>query len=95
MLQFLGDGLLITELQGMHSGANEVSGDFSLGAKGFLVKAGKLVKPVDQITVAGNFYKLLEDIEEIGSDLKFEPPSSAGCFGSPTIVIKGLSVAGK
>jgi PmbA protein len=94
ILQSLGDGILITELQGMHSGANGVSGDFSLGAKGFLIKGGKVEKAVDQITVAGNFYKVLEDVEEIGSDLRFEPPSSAGCFGSPTIILKGLSVAG-
>jgi len=94
LLEDIDEGLLITELQGLHSGANEVSGDFSLGAKGFLIKNGKKDRPVDQITVAGNFYKLLEDVEEVGSDLKFEPPSSGGCFGSPTIILKELSVAG-
>ena len=47
--------------------------------------------PVEQITVAGNFFTLLNNIEEIGSDLKF-PMSSVG---SPSIVIKELSIAGE
>jgi len=94
MLACLDKGLLITELQGMHSGANTVSGDFSLAAKGFWVENGKAVRPVEQITIAGNFYKLLEDVEEVGADLKFDMPAGA-CFGSPTIIVRELSVAGK
>ncbi|HOJ09981.1 MAG TPA: TldD/PmbA family protein [Clostridiales bacterium] len=90
----MGDGLLITELQGLHSGANSISGDFSLAAKGFEILNSKITRPVEQITVAGNFYKLLENIEETGSDLKFGIPSSGGCFGSPSILIKELSVGG-
>lgn len=95
LLAEMGDGLLITELQGMHSGANGVSGDFSLAAKGFLIEGGKVVRPVEQITVAGNFFKVLEDIVEVGSDLRFGLPSGGGCFGSPTLLIRELSVAGK
>jgi len=95
LLEELGDGILITDLQGMHSGANSVSGDFSLAAKGFRVENGKVSRPVEQITIAGNFYKLLEDIEDIGSDLKFDIPTGAGCFGSPSVLIRELSIAGK
>ncbi len=94
ILEVMGNGLLITELQGLHSGANTVSGDFSLSARGFLVQNGKIERPVEQITVAGNFYSLLMNIEEVGNDLKFGMPSG-GCFGSPTILVSGLSVAGK
>lgn len=89
----MGDGLLITELEGLHSGANTVSGDFSLAAKGFEIREGKITRPIEQITVAGNFYTLLEDIVEVGSDLKFGLPSGGGCFGSPSILIKELSIA--
>jgi PmbA protein len=89
----MGNGLLITELQGLHSGANTISGDFSLAAKGFEIKNGKIIRPVEQITVAGNFYRVLEDIEEAGSDLKFGLPSGGGCFGSPSLLIRELSVA--
>jgi len=93
MLQKLGDGLLITELQGMHAGANPITGDFSLAAKGFTVKGGKLADPVNQITVAGNFYELLSGIEAVGGDLDFHAPG-ASCFGSPSLLVGKLSVAG-
>ena len=93
--KLLGKGLLITEVQGLHSGANPVSGDFSLGAKGFLIKNGLIERPVEQITIAGNFYKILLDIVDLGSDLKFGIPSGSSCFGSPSVIVKEMSVAGK
>ena len=68
-----------------------ITGDFSLAAKGFYIEDGIKTHPVEQITVAGNFFTLLNNIEEIGSDLKF-PMSSVG---SPSIVIKELSIAGE
>ena len=85
------EGLIVTEFAGLHSGANAVTGDFSLAAKGFMIENGKKTFPVEQITVAGNFFDLLKDIETVGNDLKF-PMSS---IGSPCVVVKELSVAGK
>lgn len=87
------EGIVITDVQGLHSGANTVSGDFSLAAQGFLIEGGKIVRPVDQITIAGNFYEVLNDIEEIGNDLEFGLPSR-GYFGSPSLKIKGIAVSG-
>jgi len=87
--------LIITSLQGLHSGANPVSGDFSLAAEGYLVENGKITKPVEQITIAGNFYKLLEDVEEVLSDFELSLPSGMGSYGSPSIIIKELNVSGK
>ncbi|MDK2800250.1 MAG: PmbA protein [Clostridiales bacterium] len=95
LLKNLDDGILITQLQGMHSGTNAVTGDFSLAAKGFLVKKGKIKRPIEQITVSGNFFKVLENIEQVGADLKFGMPTGQGCFGSPTLLITQLSIAGK
>ena len=94
MLERLGDGLAITEIAGMHAGANAISGDFSLSAKGFRVRGGVRAEAVRQITVAGNFYQLLRDIEAVGGDLKFGLPS-ASLFGSPSLLISSLSIAGK
>ncbi|MGN0802385.1 MAG: TldD/PmbA family protein [Candidatus Faecivicinus sp.] len=94
MLEKLGDGLAITEIAGMHAGANAISGDFSLSAKGFRVRGGIRGESVRQITVAGNFYQLLRDIEAVGGDLKFGLPS-ASLFGSPSLLISSLSIAGK
>lgn len=87
-------GLLITDLQGLHSGANEISGDFSLGAKGYRIVDGKKAGCVRQITVAGNFYNLMKDIQRVGSDLFFGFPGG-GRYGSPSVLVKKLSVAGK
>lgn len=93
-LVFMENGLLITDLMGLHAGANPISGDFSLGAKGYLVEGGKIVRAVDQITIAGNFYEVLKTVEKVGGDLRMGMPGSS-CFGSPSIVVKKLSVAGK
>lgn len=87
-------GILITELQGLHSGLNSVSGDFSLAALGFEIQGGKIARPVEQITVAGNYFELLKNIEETGSDLKFGLPGDA-YIGSPSIKIRKLAIAGE
>lgn len=94
LLKEVKEGLIITELAGTHAGANAVTGDFSLAAKGFLIKDGKKAEPVEQITIAGNFFKLLQDIEEVGNDLDFYFPMGA-YFGSPSVIVSSLSVAGE
>ncbi|MBC7765511.1 MAG: TldD/PmbA family protein [Hyphomonadaceae bacterium] len=91
----MGDGLYITELAGLHAGANAVTGDFSLAAKGMRVENGKCTTPVEQITLGGNFYTLLKQINGIADDLHFGMPSSGGCFGSPAICIPNMSIGGK
>ncbi|MDD3242469.1 MAG: TldD/PmbA family protein [Eubacteriales bacterium] len=94
LLAQMGEGLLITELEGLHAGANMVSGDFSLAARGFLVEGGRKGAAVEEITVAGNFYQLLRDITAVGADLKFGMPGS-GCVGSPTVLISALAISGQ
>ena len=61
-----GEYLEIVDLSGLHSGTNAVSGDFSLGAAGFLCSAGERLRPVRNITVAGNFLDMLKKIAGIG-----------------------------
>lgn len=56
----MGEGLLITELGGLHARANPVSGDFSLIAKGFRLKNGKQGAPVEQVTVCREFLSTAE-----------------------------------
>ncbi len=88
LLKSVEEGVLITSLSGLHSGANTVSGDFSVAANGFYVKDGKIQYPVNLMTIAGNFYQLLKDVQEVGSDLTF-PLSS---IGSPSVLVGSLSV---
>lgn len=94
MAQTIGNGLVITSLQGLHAGANGISGDFSLGAKGYRIENGQIGTPVEQITVAGNFFRLLENVVEVANDLSFGAPSGTA-VGSPSLWVRGLSVAGK
>jgi len=86
-------GVIITEMAGLHSGVNPVSGDFSVSADGFLIENGKICKPVEQITVAGNFYEVLKNIKSVGSDLRFHS-SGQGGIGMPSILVDGLRVSG-
>ncbi|MDI2589339.1 TldD/PmbA family protein [Psychrobacillus sp. NEAU-3TGS] len=88
LIASLDNGVLITNLAGLHSGTNTISGDFSVAATGFHIKDGKISSPVKQMTIAGNFFDLINDIEEIGSDLHFRP----GGYGSPSLRVKELSV---
>lgn len=93
LLNDLDKGLIIEDVQGLHSGANQVSGEFSLSARGFYVEDGRINRPVDQITISGNFLQLLKDIKLLGNDFKMGLPRS-GHIGSPSVLIKSLDVSG-
>lgn len=82
-------GILIHSLMGLHT-ADPVSGDFSLGATGQLIESGKITRSVKNMAIAGNLLDLLKSIVHLGSDLEFR-----GSLGSPTLVVSGISVAGK
>jgi PmbA protein len=94
MIKALNNGIIITEVQGTHSGANPISGDFSLAAKGFLVENGQVIRPVEQITIAGNYFEVMKDTIEVGKDFKLGIPGGGSCFGSPSVLIREISVAG-
>ena len=93
MISSIEHGIYIINVDGLHSGLNPVSGDFSLSAHGYEIVNGSIERPINQITIAGNLYKLLKDIDCISNDLKFAFPSGS-YFGSPSIRISKLSVSG-
>ena len=74
---FSGEYLLITDLSGLHSGANPISGQFSFGAAGYLCRDGERIQPVRNITVAGNFYDMLKKVSAIGDELFWNLERSA------------------
>ena len=86
----VGDGLVITDLAGLHSGANPTSGDFSLLSKGYTIEGGKRGRAVEQITIAGNFYEVLKNIVAFADDLDF----SMGSIVSPSVDVGTLKVSG-
>ncbi|MBC75665.1 MAG: hypothetical protein CME64_06585 [Halobacteriovoraceae bacterium] len=81
----------ICNMQGLHSGLNFMSGDFSFGASGYLVEDGKRVQSVNGVTVAGNFYKMLQNINALG-DVTLA--SSGRSFFAPMIRFEALTIAG-
>ena len=91
LFEKVNEGLYITSLQGMHSGLNPQSGNFSLIAQGFMIRDGKLSEPVSLITVAGNLFTLFNDVKEVGSNIELQTNS----YSVPSIYIKGLQVSGK
>ena len=72
-----GEYLEIVDLAGLHSGGNSLSGDFSFGAAGFLCRDGERIRPVRNITVAGNFYEMLNKIAAVGDTQHWNPERSA------------------
>lgn len=94
MVRTIDKGLVIINVQGLHSGLNTISGDFSLSAYGYEVVDGKINRPVNQITISGNYFDVLKDIEQVSNDLEFTMPGY-GYIGSPSIKIRSLSVAGE
>lgn len=84
----------INSLQGLHSGLNQVSGDFSLSASGYLYNKNKKIRPINRITISGNFFEIINKVGLIANDLKFGL-SGGGKIASPSILIENLDVAGK
>lgn len=84
------DGILIQQVQGLHSGVNPVSGDFSTGAAGILIKNGTLGAPVREFTIASTLQRMLQDIAEVGGDLEWLPMRATGV----SLVIHDVTMSG-
>ena len=70
-------------------GSNLVTGDYSVGATGFLIENGEFKYPINEFTIAGNFKEMFQNIT-LANDLEFEYSTN-----SPTMLIEGMVVAGK
>jgi PmbA protein len=89
LLQGIDRGVLLTSVMGMHT-ANPISGDFSVGAAGFLIENGVATAPVKGIAIAGNILELFKCVEMVGNDLRL-----FGAVGSPSLLISTLDVSGE
>ena len=79
--------LYITETIG--HGGNIITGDYSVGASGFMVENGELTYPVSEITIAGNFKEMFKNLI-LANDLEMKYSTNA-----PTLLINEMTVAGK
>ena len=93
LLAEAGEGIILTDLSGLHAGVNAISGDFSLLCEGYLIENGKQGRPVEQITVAGNFYEVIKSIKSVGNDI-INVPSGEGEFFTPSVYIESLAISG-
>ena len=87
----VGEGVYITDVQGLHAGLNPQSGNFSLQSTGFMIENGKKGKPLDLITVSGNLLDVFQDIIEVGNDVTVSPSG----VSAESVLIKKISVSGK
>ena len=84
------EALYVQSVSGLHSGTNPISGDFSVGAVGLMVRDGAFAEPVREVTVASTLQRMLLDVADIGADLTFVPGSIAGM----TLLLSEMTVSG-
>jgi PmbA protein len=84
-------GLLVHSFTGLHSGVNPISGDFSVGADGIMIRNGALAEPVREATIASTLQRLLLDISHVGADVEWLPGGTAAV----TIVVPDVALSGQ
>jgi PmbA protein len=84
------EALYVQSVSGLHSGTNPISGDFSVGAEGLMVRAGEFAEPVREVTIASTLQRMLLDIADVGADLTFLPGAVAGM----TLLLSDMTISG-
>jgi PmbA protein len=92
VLEQAGSALLVQDLHGVHSGANPVSGDFSVGVTGTLIEDGHAGAPVKEITIALPMLEILRNIVAVADDRRWLP--FGGSFGGATTLVSQMTVGG-
>ena len=82
------NGVYITDINGLHAGLNPESGDFSLQSEGYHVVDGKKAGPLTLITIAGNLFKVFNDVIAVGNDHKLTLSSN----DVPSLAVKNIAV---
>jgi PmbA protein len=90
ILRDAGDAFYVQSVSGLHSGTNPISGDFSVGAEGLMVRGGAFAEPVREVTVASTLQRMLLDLVDVGADLTFLPGSVAGM----TVLVGEMTLSG-
>ena len=91
MIAPIKEGVFITEIEGLGTGMNEVSGQFSCQAQGFMIRDGKIAEPLTLITLSGTILGMLQDIKDLSSEAVMHL-NSITC---PDVLIKRMSIGGK
>jgi PmbA protein len=84
------NGVLVQSMTGLHSGVNPISGDFSVGIEGVMVRGGSLAEGVREATVASTLQRLLLDVSAVGGEREWTP----GGTGAAALVIPNVTLSG-
>jgi PmbA protein len=82
-------GVLIQDVSGVHSGANPISGEFSVGATGLRITGGEPGEPLREMTIASTLPDMLAGITGVGDDLRF-----FSSVGTPSVLVGEMTLAG-
>ena len=82
-------GVLIQDVTGVHSGANPISGEFSVGATGLRIAEGALGEPVREMTVGSTIPEMLGGIEAVGDTIRW-----FSSVGTPPILVAEVTLGG-
>ena len=92
LLARAGEGLYVTDVAGLHSGVNPVSGTFSVGASGRLIEGGELGSPVRELTIASDLLSMLKAVEAVGSEARWVP--FGGSVLAAPLLVSEMAVSG-
>jgi PmbA protein len=92
LTRLAGDGLYVTDVAGLHSGVNPVSGTFSVGAAGRLIEDGELGAPVRELTIASDLVSMLKAVRAVGSEARWVP--FGGSVNTPPLLVGEMAVSG-
>jgi len=92
LLREAGEGVLVTDVAGLHSGVNPVSGVFSVGASGRAIRGGELAEPLREFTIASDLVSMLKAVRAAGADSRWVP--FGGSVSTPSLLIGAMTVAG-
>ncbi len=90
LLAAVPEALYVQSVSGLHSGTSPVSGDFSVGAEGLMVRDGAFAEPVREVTIASTLPRMLLDVVEVGADLTWLPGGAAGL----TLLVADMTMSG-
>jgi PmbA protein len=92
LLREAGEGLLVTDVAGLHSGVNPVSGTFSVGASGRLIEGGEPGTPVRELTIASDLLSMLKTVRGVGAEARWVP--FGGSVKAPPVLIGEMAISG-
>jgi PmbA protein len=92
LLREAGEGIFVTDVAGLHSGVNPVTGVFSVGASGRAISGGALAEPIREFTIAGELVAMLRAVAAAGSESRWVP--FGGSVQTPPLLVSELSVSG-